>query len=352
MDTPPADAQRRIVQNAGRMRLLGLWLGLLPVVAVLQELQAPAIVWMLAAAHVLVWPWVARRLARVHAAPLTVERRNLVIDAVMGGLWVAVMQFNLVPSAVLASIVMMDKFAFGGPRLALRCALAFVAAAALVAALNGFAFAPSSSMAVTLASMPLLLAYPSAIALATHRLAQEVRGQRATLDAMRRTDALTGLLNPRALMDAAEHEFRRFRRSGHRATVMLVDMDRFRLLNDVHGRDAGDAALQAVAAVLKRTLRDTDGCGRLDGDRFGAVLTDASGSGVGELAERLRHAVASLTVDALRGTHLTVSIGFAQIDAGMRSSAQWFAAAEAALHAAKSAGRNRSMSAPALGGAP
>lgn len=352
MDTPPEDAQRRIVHHASRMRVLGLWLGLLPVGVTLRELQAPGIVWLLAAAHVLVWPWVAHRLARLHASPVAMERRNLIVDAVMGGLWVAVMQFALVPSAVLASIMLMDKFAFGGPRLALRCAVAFLASAVVVAALNGFAFSPSNTMAGTIASLPLLLVYPSAVAFAAHRLAHEVRRQRAALDAMRRTDPLTGLANPQALMDAADHEFRRFRRSGHRATVMLIDVDRFRLLNDVHGARAADAALQAVAAVLKRTLRDTDACGRLHGDRFGAVLTDASGSGVGELAERLRQAIGSLALDELHGAHLTASVGFAQIDSGMRSRTQWFAAAEAALDAAKSAGRNRSMSAPAMGTAP
>ncbi len=349
MHTPPDDTQRRIVQNAARMRVLGLWLALLPVAVVLRELEAPLIMWALAAANVLVWPWVSRRLALNHAQPVTMERNNLLIDALMAGLWVALIQFNAVPSAMLASIVLMDKFAFGGPRLALRCGLAFFAAAAGVGALNAFAFAPASSPLVIAATLPVLLVYPSAIALSTWRLSQRVGGQREALASLSRTDPLTGVANPRALQEATEHEFRRFRRSGHRASFMVIDVDRFRLLNDVHGREAGDAALRTIAEVLKQTLRDTDTCGRLGGDRFGVVLTDASGSGVGELAERLRHAVAGRLPGNPTGAHPTVSIGYAQIDAGMRTSAQWMAAAVAALQAAKSAGRNRSMSAPAFG---
>lgn len=350
MDTSPDDAQRRIVHNAARMRLLGLWLVLLPVAVVLHEREAPAIMWALVAANVLVWPWVARRMALAHPQPLAMERRNLHVDALMAGLWVALMQFNAVPSMMLASIILMDKFAFGGPRLALRCGLVFLAATTMVAALDGFAFAPESSWLAIAATAPALIVYPSAIAFSAWRLSQQLGGHRRALASLVRVDPLTGVANPRALQEATEHEFRRFRRSGHRASFMVVDVDRFRLLNEVHGRDAGDAALQAIAAVLRKTLRDTDTCGRLGGDRFGVVLTDASGSGVGELAERLRHALAGRLQDAPRGAHPTVSIGYAQIDAGMLTSTQWIAAAESALRAAKAAGRNRSMSAPAFGG--
>lgn len=349
MDPTPDDAQRRIVQNAARMRLLGLWLVLLPVAVVLHERQAPAIMWALAAANVLVWPWAARRLALAHPHPLAMERRNLLVDSLMAGLWVALMQFNAVPSLMLASIILMDKFAFGGPRLALRSGLVFLVSATTVAALGEFAFTPRSSWPAIVATVPALLVYPSAIALSAWRLSQQLGGHRKALAALVRTDPLTGVANPRALQEATEHEFRRFRRSGHRASFMVLDVDRFRLLNDVHGHAAGDAALQAIAAVLRKTLRDTDTAGRLGGDRFGVVLTDASGSGVGELAERLRHALAERLLNDANGAHPTVSIGYAQIDAGMLTSTQWIAAAESALRAAKAAGRNRSMSAPAFG---
>jgi diguanylate cyclase len=290
-------------------------------------------------------------MALAHPRPLAMERRNLHVDALMAGLWVALMQFNAVPSMMLASIILMDKFAFGGPRLALRCGVIFLASAVGVAALDGFAFAPESSWSAIAAAAPALVVYPSAIAYSAWRLSQQLGGHRKALASLVRVDPLTGVANPRALQEATEHEFRRFRRSGHRASFMVVDVDRFRLLNEVHGRAAGDAALQAIAAVLRKTLRDTDTCGRLGGDRFGVVLTDASGSGVGELAERLRHALSGRLLDDARGAHPTVSIGYAQIDAGMLTSTQWIAAAESALRAAKAAGRNRSMSAPAFGGA-
>lgn len=349
MDTPPEDAERRIVSHTARMRVLGLVLGVPPLAVVLAELSAPPIMWALAVANVGLWPWVARRRALADRRPVAVEQGNLLVDSVMGGVWVALMQFNAVPSAVLASMLLMDKCAFGGARLALRCAIAFAVSAALLWGLNLFAFTPASSTAAIVASLPLLLVYPAAVALASHRLARQVDGQARALAALERTDTLTGVANRRALMEATEHEFRRFRRSGHRASFMVVDVDRFRQLNETYGPAAGDFALRAIADILRRTLRDTDTCGRLGGDRFGIVLADASGSGVADLAERLRHAVASDGLQQGGGVHPTISIGIAQIDASMPSSMQWIDAAEAALKAAKSAGRNRSMSAPAHG---
>ncbi|MFN3414153.1 MAG: MqnA/MqnD/SBP family protein [Thermoanaerobaculum sp.] len=117
-------------------------------------------------------------------------------------------------------------------------------------------------------------------------------------------------------------------------------------------RDLPREVSRRVAAVLAKTLRDTDTCGRLEGGCFGVVLTDASGGGVGELAERLRHAIATAAAGGGAGPHPTVSIGYAQVEAAMASSGQWIAAAQAALQGARALGRNRSLAAPALGAYP
>ncbi len=352
METLSEDTQRRVVKRVATMRVLGLGLGLLPILVVLHELKAPMVMWLLAAANALVWPWVARRIAMASSHPMQVERRNLIIDSIMGGMWVSLMQFNAAPSLVLVSMLLMDKFAFGGVKLAARATAGLLASAVVFAALNGFSFAPSSSTLATLATLPLLLAYPSAIALAAHTLSERVRKQSRKLAELSRTDALTGLANRRALMESLDHEFRRFRRGGYRATLMMLDVDRFKLLNDTHGHAVGDEALRAIAKVLKKTLRDTDTAGRYGGDEFAVVLTDASGARVGDLAERLRQAIAAAELVEGQGVHATVSIGYAELDSGMHTGAQWIAAADAALYRAKSGGRNRAMSAPSHGPAP
>ncbi len=352
METLSEDTQRRAVKRVATMRVLGLGLGLLPIMVVLYELNAPMVMWLLALANGFLWPWVARRIAVASSDPMRVERRNLLIDSMMGGMWVALMQFNVVPSLVLVSMLSMDKFAFGGVKLAARCFAALAASAAVFAALNGFAFAPHSSTIVTLAALPLLMAYPSAIALAAYTLSERVRKQSKALAELSRTDALTELANRRALMESLDHEFRRFRRGGYRATLMMLDVDRFKLLNDTHGHAVGDEALRTIARVLRKTLRDTDTAGRYGGDEFAVVLTDASGARVGDLAERLRQSIAAAELIEGQGVHATVSIGYAELDSGMHTGAQWIAAADAALYRAKSGGRNRTMSSPSHGPIP
>lgn len=343
---------RRIALRIGRLRFLLLGLGLLPVLVLLQEREAPAVAWGLAVANALLWPWAARRLASQHPEPLAVERRNLGIDALFAGIWVALLQFSLVPSAALASTLLASLAAVGGGGLAWRGLGLFLGAALLLSALNGFAFEPGSSLPATVASLPLLLGFPLLLAGHLGRMDRRLADQDQRLSALERQDPLTGLANRRALLEAAEHEFRRFRRSGHRASFMVVDIDRFRELGGPPGETAGEAALHQVAAILKRSLRDTDTCGRLEGGCFGVVLTDASGGGVGELAERLRHAIATAAAGGGAGPHPTVSIGYAQVEAAMASSGQWIAAAQAALQGARALGRNRSLAAPALGAYP
>jgi len=352
METLSEDSQRRMVHRVAKMRAFGIGLGIMPLLVVLYEMNAPLVMWLLVAATGLLWPWVARRLALASSQPLKVEHRNLVIDSMVGGMWIALMEFNAVPSLVLFSMLLMDKFAFGGVKLAARALVGLLVSMLVFAALNGFAFSPTSTTAATLASLPLLLAYPSAIALAAYTLSERVRKQSRRLAELSRTDELTGLANRRALMESLDHEFRRFRRGGYRATLMMFDVDRFKLLNDTHGHAVGDEALRAIARVLKKTLRDTDTAGRYGGDEFAVVLTDASGARVGDLAERLRQSIAAAELIEGQGVYATVSIGYAELDSGMTTGAHWIAAADAALYSAKSAGRNRAMSAPSHGPAP
>jgi len=345
MNAPADSMNRGIVTTVARMRAMGTGLGLLPLGVVLHENGAAPWVWALALLHGLGWPWIARALALRSASPLAVEHRNLMADSLLGGVWVAVMAFNAAPSIAFASMMLMDKFAFGGPKFAARCLPVFLGASAVTAVLTGFAFDPASSPAATFATLPLLLAYPSLIAYAAWTLSARVRAQRRELEALSRTCELTGLSNRRALLAAAEHEFRRFHRSGNRSAFLLLDVDRFKQLNDEFGHAAGDDVLRALAATLQGLVRDTDTCGRLGGDEFGMVLADTTEAGVTELAGRVLTAISTHPLhEGL--PRITVSIGYAVVGAGMPDTAVWIAQADAALYRAKAAGRNRAAGPP------
>lgn len=173
------------------------------------------------------------------------------------------------------------------------------------------------------------------------------------------TDALTGLLNRRAFLEQGERELRRARRQQSAIAVVMLDLDHFKKVNDQHGHPTGDAVLRATAATLGAHLREFDILGRLGGEEFAAVLTNCDPAGAAELAERLRAAIAAMTVPLETGSagagpgdggtlRVTASLGYALGDgAGDIHLEGLIKAADAALYRAKAEGRNRVCAAAA-----
>jgi diguanylate cyclase (GGDEF)-like protein len=166
------------------------------------------------------------------------------------------------------------------------------------------------------------------------------------------TDTLTGLGNRRHFDEvfAAEFEIARSRRRD--LSLLVVDIDRFKQLNDTRGHAEGDRALKALAAILQRTVRKPDACFRYGGEEFVVMMPGAGADAAVALGEQLRARVAADTAS----THaLTISVGVADMDARLESTAEaLFKRADEALYAAKSGGRNRVvlLQAEAARGAP
>lgn len=157
------------------------------------------------------------------------------------------------------------------------------------------------------------------------------------------TDALTGLRNRRYVRRHLESLLR----SGATAAVLVIDVDRFKPLNDSHGHAAGDAALKQVAERLREHLRAVDVVARYGGEEFLVVMAGAGEEEAAAVAERLRAAVADAPVMAgSLALPVTVSIGVA-VARGQAAADALIAAADAALYRAKEGGRNRVESARA-----
>jgi diguanylate cyclase (GGDEF)-like protein len=161
-------------------------------------------------------------------------------------------------------------------------------------------------------------------------------------------DPLTGLSNRRGFAEKCEAELLRARRSRRPTSLLLLDADHFKKVNDTYGHAAGDEALCLVARTLQSTLRATDITGRIGGEEFTVLLPETDLAGASLLAERLRE-----TIDAAKLTfqdqliRLTVSIGVAPVglDAAESPLETALQAADAALYRAKQAGRNRVIAA-------
>jgi diguanylate cyclase (GGDEF)-like protein len=162
------------------------------------------------------------------------------------------------------------------------------------------------------------------------------------LQQLSRTDALTGVYNRRALSADLEHECRRSRRYGSPLSVLLVDVDQLKRVNDVLGHAAGDQVLRGFGAAITSTLRATDIGGRWGGDEFLIIAPATAGPAAAALAERLRFELAKQ--DAIGGAKATASVGLASFDPHHRLPADSDAllrAADTALLRAKAAGRNQ-----------
>lgn len=155
------------------------------------------------------------------------------------------------------------------------------------------------------------------------------------------TDELTGLLNRREFLEQATREFNRSLRYGNAISLLLVDIDHFKTINDRYGHAAGDEALRRLARAGEGCIRSTDIFGRLGGDEFAVLLLETDAANAVELAERLRTTLDAVGVDTDRGhTAFTVSIGVAS-RTDDRSIDELMSRADRSLYRAKNAGRDR-----------
>ncbi|MGH8714399.1 MAG: diguanylate cyclase [Casimicrobiaceae bacterium] len=341
--TPIPDRARelRFIRRIHRMRTLGLALGCLCVASVLHLHQASLAWWILLAVHVLAWPYAALVLATRSANPQSAEIRNLLVDSAMGGVWIAAMQFNLLPSVVLATMLSVDKVGVGGMPLLARTSVPLVAACLVTSALLGFPAQIVTPMYVMLACLPLLVVYPLALSTVTFTLASKLARQNRRLDELGRTDGLTGLANRRQCLTLAEGELVRHRRSGRPAVLVILDIDRFKGINDRYGHPIGDEVLRTVATILRESGRKSDTVARYGGDEFLMVLPDTDLAGAEEASRRIRARLESVAFRRAANLRCTVSLGAAEASDQTTDVDAWIQQADAALYRAKLAGRNR-----------
>lgn len=164
----------------------------------------------------------------------------------------------------------------------------------------------------------------------------------AELRRLATTDSLTNAYNRRYFLTAGEAEFSRMLRYGRPLSLLMLDADHFKRINDTFGHAAGDTALLAIADVCRTALRTNDTLGRLGGEEFGAILPETTESEALQVAERLREALADREIrTGEHRFHLTVSIGLATASPDDADFEGLLRKADSALYLAKDAGRNR-----------
>lgn len=159
------------------------------------------------------------------------------------------------------------------------------------------------------------------------------------------TDALTGLSNRREFFARLDQELRRLRRVDTDLSIMILDIDHFKAINDSYGHDVGDSVLVEMSKIIKSCLRETDLASRIGGEEFAILLADTPSEGAGDAAERIRGDIVKhnfeLGLDK-KPVGITVSIGVASAVSGQElTSSELYKIADTRLYIAKNSGRNQ-----------
>jgi two-component system chemotaxis response regulator CheY len=182
------------------------------------------------------------------------------------------------------------------------------------------------------------------VATLQRRLSEQVNELQAARDHLTRvasTDVLTELKSRRGWFEIAAGEFSRSRRYKRAVSLLIVDLDFFKRVNDTYGHDAGDRVLQTFAALLRLECRQSDVVGRIGGEEFAVLLPEATVRAAQRLASRISAACRSLRVETAAGeVSCTCSVGISELRADDHTIDDVMRRADVALYEAKRAGRN------------
>ncbi len=186
-----------------------------------------------------------------------------------------------------------------------------------------------------------LVADASYYAIKNAQIHENVTDERERLKKIAMTDQLTGLYNHNHFYQRLEEEFSRSSRYNTPLSMIMMDIDDFKLVNDTYGHPVGDLVLKQIARILKLYIRKADIAARYGGEEFAIILTYTSAEGAIEEAERIREMVENYSFEELGDKNLTLSLGVATYESGsFKDSAELVNLADKALYKAKRSGKN------------
>lgn len=322
-----------------------------------------ALAWELLVAQFLLYPHLVYLLGRYARDPMRAEMRALVLDPVLMGIWVAALGFPLWITYSIAIGTLISIAVYRSLRGMVEAAVALLVGALLTIAVQGLHFSPQTDWPATMLSMTALTLYLLMVAKGAHARALKLHAARAQLrhneqvlqtqlgeiqalqgqlSEQANRDPLTGLYNRRYLGSTTMRELARCRREGHPLSLMLIDIDHFKRINDAHGHQAGDEVLRNVALRLSERSRAADVVCRYGGEEFLLLLPDMPQAAALELANRYRMSLETSPIPfgELR-IQATLSIGIATYPDHGQSPEDLIECADQAMYQAKTAGRNR-----------
>lgn len=327
----------RFLRRMYFMRMLGTFLCFLPILSVLLERGASWIAISLLTLNAFVWPHVAMMISQRSKHPNQAEFRNLAFDAIAGGAWVAQMGICLLPSAVITSILIADRFSAGGWQLLRRAALFYCIGFIVCWPFTGMTFYTTVTDRTLWLTLPLSTIYIIAFSAANYSISRKLRDKQHELEKSALMDPFLGLPNRRLLDRRLMLEFERSKHD--LASLMVLGVDDLKMVNDLFGREAGDYVLRSVSAILRQETGLNDFPAILGGDEFVVILPGVSEEEAYAVGYRLLLKTSEIRLSQDEGFQCSLSIGVAT-SKHHEDYHQWLATAERALMNVKRNGKN------------
>lgn len=340
-DDDPHAMGLQFAQRERLPRAVGLACLFMPLAGVLVQQPIAGGWWLLLVLWTFVWPHLAWQLAARSSDPYTSETHNLKADAILAGMWMALTGVNMLPSIALAMMVFITTMGSGGPRLCLAGVVLMAVSCLVTLQLTGIAINLASSSLIILLTVPVLLLYPLLFSWVSFRTAARLEEHKRRLQVMSIRDGMTGVYNRRHWESLLRDEFDNCRRHQRAATLLLIDVDHFKTINDTWGHDVGDEAIIAITRHLQLTLRGSDLIGRFGGDEFAVIMCGTPPENAIAAMERVHDRLTAFRLPSAPQLALQISVGVAPLTDEMAHYREWLKSADLALYKAKKAGRNR-----------
>lgn len=333
------ERNKRYVVRVFILRQLGTILCFLSFYSVISMLSYRIWAWLLLALNAFFWPILAFYLATNAKDSVKAEKYSLIIDTFLGGIWIALMELNPLPSLILVSIFIADRYAAGGWKLLRSSMLVLMSSLLCVWTLLGFPVNLSITPKIVWFTLPLATIYMIALSIVSRKLSMSLSKKNREIEKIAMIDPQLQIPNRRFFEQHLVSTFVKVQRGRCVAHLILLDVDNFKEVNDTYGHETGDYVLIEISNILKESIQVKDIPARYGGDELAIIAFNYDDQHVVNLAHQICQKVQRLSIPRDHQFKITISVGIAPAQ-GCGSTLQWLEHADKALYRVKREGRN------------
>lgn len=344
--------RKRIHRRIYPLRASNMAAGGLVVTASLAEQVPDMALWAFALISALAWPHIAYLHASRKKDSYRAEQANGLMDGFIVGCWIPLMQFSLLPSICVVAISVADRFYTGLRKRWIKTGCMTLMGIAFMSVYSSVQPQWNASLLVQFSLLPMILVHSVFAAWSSRRMVRALAKQNVQLQVLGRIDPLTTVYSREYWWQKARTALRQHHSGAEINSLLIIDIDHFKQVNDTYGHTVGDEVLQSIGLTIRHCLRSNDIAGRYGGDEFAVLCRNTRTDDACAVALRVRDQLAMIRVREHPQLRISASIGVAEASTEFTSVKQWIEAADSALYDAKAAGRDRIHTDPARRNSP